>query len=336
LRPGVKDRQTPVWKDQPVDWGKRAALALDRVRRRGRRVPVVILVDVEPDKRTFPPDEPHPWSGFELMAEQVGPLRERLSEITGEPVSLSWFMRMDPQVERTWGSPTWAAEEYGKQFAELEAAGDELALHTHTWRIDEDRGEWIADFADAGYAEHCLEVGLAAFEEAFGRPPRLHRFGDHFLTGPLLATLAGHGIQADFSLEPGWPATGPTGPWVDERWNGRLPDMRAVPNWPYRSSVARFPEPDEERPLPTLLVPLYSPPGLRRRQRLPLPPDSNHFTSRLAFELTTRTPSLMALTLRSDASLDRWERTVSNLEHLARHPNMRFVTASEGVGQIQG
>jgi hypothetical protein len=42
----------------------------------------------------------------------------------------------------------------------------------------------------------------------------------------------------------------------------------------------------------------------------------------------------MALTLRSDASLDRWERTVGNFEHLARHPGMRFVTASEGVAAV--
>jgi hypothetical protein len=125
-----------------------------------------------------------------------------------------------------------------------------------------------------------------------------------------------------------------TGPWIKERWEGRLPDMRAVPNRPYRSSVERFPEPDADNPLPTLLVPLYSPPGLRRRQRLPLPPDSGHFTSRLAFELTTTTPPLMAMTLRSDAALERWEPTVRNLEHLARHPGMRFVTASDAVAHF--
>ena len=295
---------------------------------------MVIMVDLEPDERTFPPDDPQPWRGFEQMAEKVGPLRERLAQITGAPVAFSWFLRMDPQVERTWGSSTWAAEQYATELAALHAAGDELALHTHTWRIDEERKEWVADFADPAWAEHCLEVGMAAFGEAFGRPPRMHRFGDHFLTPPLLAKLADHGIVADFSLEPGWPETGPTGPWVDERWEGRLPDMRAVPNRPYRSSVERFPEPDEENPLPLLLVPLYSPPGLRRRQRLPLPPDSRHFTSRLAFELTTKTPALLPMTLRSDAALGRWEPTVRNLEHLAMHPGMRFVTASAAVDRF--
>ena len=317
-----------------MELGKQAALALDRVRRRGREVPVVIAVDLEPDKRTFPPDEPRPWSGFEGMVEKVGPLRERLAQITGEPVVFSWFLRMDPQVKRTWGSFTWAAEKYEKELAVFQEAGDEMGLHTHTWRIDEERGEWVADFGDLAWAEHCLEVGFAAFEEAFGRPPKHHRFGDHFLTGPLLTRVAAKGIAADFTLEPGWPETGPTGPWIHERWNGTLPDLRPVPTRPYRSSEARFPREDKDDPLPTLLVPLYSPPGLRRRQRLPLPPDSRHFTSRLAFELTTRTPSMMALTLRSDAALDRWEPTVANLEHLAQHEGMRFVTPSDAVASL--
>src|SRR6188768_995106 len=99
--------------------GQRAALVLDRIRRRGGDVPVMVTVDVEPDERTFPPDEPRPWSGFAQMTEKVGPLRERLAAITGTPVSFSWFLRMDPQVERAWGSATWAAEEYATQLESL-------------------------------------------------------------------------------------------------------------------------------------------------------------------------------------------------------------------------
>src|SRR3712207_3043738 len=104
-----------------MSWEQTAALALDRVRRRGREVPVVVTVDVEPDERTFPPDEPKPWNGFAQMAEKAGPLRERLAAITGSPVAFSWFLRMDTQVERAWGSHTWAADEYRSQIEALEA-----------------------------------------------------------------------------------------------------------------------------------------------------------------------------------------------------------------------
>ena len=45
---------------------------------------------------------------------------------------------------------------------------------------------------------------------------------------------------------------------------------------------------------------------------------------------------MMALTLRSDASLDRWEQTVANLEHLAEHKGMRFVTPSDAVASLAG
>ena len=297
-------------------------------------MPVVVGVDIEPDERLFSPDDNKPWKGFERIVELVDPLRTRLQQVTGGPVAFTWFLRMDPQVERTWGFPAWAAERYSSELQALRDAGDEIGLHTHTWRLDEERGEWIAEYADQAWAEHCLAVGCAAYEEAFGRPPRVHRFGDHFLSGPMLTELASHGIEADFSLEPGWPEVGPNGPWAHERWNGRLPDLRKVPNRPFRSSEGRFPEPDADNPQPPLLDPLYSPPALRRPQRLPLPPDSGHFTSRLAFELTSRTPSLIAMTLRSDASLGRWEPSVANLEHLAQHPGMRFVTASDGVASL--
>src|SRR3712207_4375669 len=138
----------------PMAWAERAALALDRARRRGREVAGLITVDVEPDERTFPPDDPQPWTGFAQMTEKAGPLRERLSEITGAPVAFSWFLRMDPQVKRAWGSHTWAADEYAEQLEALQADGDELGLHTHTWRIDEQRKEWIADYADQEWAEH--------------------------------------------------------------------------------------------------------------------------------------------------------------------------------------
>lgn len=310
--------------------GKIAARGADRLRRRGREVPVVLGVDLEPDGRTFPPDEPRPWAGFEQLAERMPALRERLAEVNGAPIAFTWFLRMDPQVERTWGSASWVAERYANQLAALREAGDELALHTHTWRIDEEANEWFADYMDPAWAEECLDTGFQAYEHAFGEPCRIHRFGDHFMTGRLLGSLEQRGVIADFSLEPGWP---PVGPSDGERWEGLLPDFRDVPAEPYRSSEARFPAPADEEPASPLLVPLFSPPAMRRRQRLPLPPDSKHFVSRLAFELSRRTPSLMALVMRSDMTLEHWERIERNLEHLARHPGMRFVTATSAVEQ---
>jgi hypothetical protein len=83
-----------------------------------------------------------------------------------------------------------------------------------------------------------------------------------------------------------------------------------------------------------LLIPLFSPPALRRRHRLPLTPDSRHFVSRLAFELFRAPPPVLAFVVRSDAALDSWGVVARNLEHLAAHRRARFVTASTAAAQL--
>jgi hypothetical protein len=306
-----------------------ACLLLDRVRRHSE-VPVVLCVDAEPDLRVFDRRDAQPWTGFERFIERLPSLRDRLSGLTGGPVALTWFLRMDPQIAETWGSPAWVAEAYADALAELVACGDELALHTHTWRWDEQIGTWIADYRDQEWAEHCLSMGLEAFESAFDRPCLSHRGGDHFLCPSMLSRLETAGAKVDLTIEPGWPPVGPPG---GEPASGELPDYRSVPLRPYRSSPTQFPAPDDKGKGP-LLVPLFSPPALRRRHRLPLPPDSRHFVSRLAFEMLRETPPVLALVLRSDAALDLWDVVENNLCHLARHRRMPFLTASAAVDRF--
>jgi hypothetical protein len=306
-----------------------ACRLLDRARRR-TEVPIVLCVDVEPDLRVFDRGDARPWKGFERFVERAASLRDRLSRNTGSPAALTWFLRMDPQVAETWGSPAWVAETYADALAELVACGDELGLHTHTWRWDGETEAWIADYQDQVWAEHCLSMGLGAFESAFDRPCLAHRGGDHFLCGSMLSRLEAAAVKVDLTIEPGWPPVGPPG---GEPALGTLPDYRSVPRRPFRSSPARFPAPDAGREGP-VLIPLFSPPAMRRRHRLPLPPDSGHFVSRLAFEMLRETPPVLALVLRSDAALDSWDVVEANLEHLARHRRVSFMTASAAADRL--
>lgn len=307
-----------------------ACRLLDRVRRH-TEVPVVLCIDVEPDLRVFDRGDSRPWTGFERCFERIPLLRERLADGSGAPAAFNWFLRMDPQVAETWGSPAWVAEAHGDALSELAVYGDELGLHTHTWRWDDGIDAWVADYEDEVWAGHCLAMGLHAFESAFGRPCRAHRGGDHFLSGSMLSGLEAAGVKADLTIEPGWPPVGPPG---GEPAAGALPDYRFVPRRPYRSSPARFPAPDPGNRNGPLMIPLFSPPAMRRRHRLPLPPDSRHFVSRLAFELFRESPPVLALVLRSDAALDSWDTVVTNLEHLARHRQVRFVTASAAAERL--
>src|SRR5437764_7628522 len=126
-----------------------------------RRRPVVLCVDVEPDARTFDPADPPPWNGFERFLERLPPLRQHLEQITDAPVRVTWFLRMDPQVEQTWGSPEWVVDAYGSALDELWEGGDELGLHTHTWRWGHE--DWYTEREDEAWTARCIDGGVDAF-----------------------------------------------------------------------------------------------------------------------------------------------------------------------------
>jgi hypothetical protein len=291
------------------------------------QIPCVYCIDVEPDPRVFDPPEPPPWEGFERMLEQVPALRGRLEEATGGPVAFNWFLRMDPQVEAAHGTAAWVAEAYSDAFADLLAAGDEIGIHTHTWRWTPDANTWVADFEDSDWAEHCLLSGLDAFESSMGRPCRSHRGGDHFMTGSLFGCLRDRRVRVDLSVEPGLP---PENFPADEARRGAPPEFRAIPRNPYRSSPARFPAPDPESRDDPLLIPLTSARRRRppfRRWALSSESTANMFAQRIRLELL-RPPQVLAFAMRTDSALDsRLEAVMANLDTLSRFKGVRFVTA---------
>jgi hypothetical protein len=298
---------------------------------RGRRaeIPIVLCFDVEPDDRAVDPKNPGPWRGFEDQVQRIAPLRERLSKLSQEPVVFTWFIRMDPQIAATWGSPSWAAESYGNVFAQLRKSGDELGLHTHLWRWDDAAAEWTTDHDEPAWGTHCLTEGLDAFESAFGTSCPVYRGGDRFLSGEMLARLETRGVKADLTVEPGIAPTGT--PIAGERARGLTPDYRGVPTQPYRSSPATFPAPDPAKQSGPLLVPLTTGPALRGGwgRIIGIGAHPSLFAARLLAELLRGPPPVLVFALRTDPThLRMWSAVVKNMEHLARHPGTRFVTAS--------
>jgi hypothetical protein len=312
----------------------RAARAFDRVGPR-RETSVALCIDVEPDPFVFGPADSPPWFGFERLIQRVPGLRRRLREVTGAPAAFTWFLRMDPQVAETWGSLAWIAEKYAHELAELTGAGDELGLHTHVWRWETNTGAGIADFEDPAWGEHCLEMGLDAFERSFGRGCAAHRGGTRFLSGAMLSTLETRGVSVDLTVEPGGGPLGATQ--IGETARGLTPDYRGVPTRPYRSTPSRFPGPDPAARTGPLLVPLLS---VRRRRppfrRVPLPLWEPFAMPNLAAELL-RKPPIVAVAVRSSSAVnpEEWDVIEKNLEHLAHHRQMVFVTASEATDRYK-
>ncbi len=301
---------------------------MDRIRRRAD-VPIVLCIDVEPDPRVYDPSEPPPWLGFESLLREMPALRDRLESASGRRAKFCWFIRMDPQIEDTWGSASWVADVYGEALGKLAQSGDEIGLHSHTWRLDQRAGEWVADYRDAAWGKHCLETGLDAFEDVFGHSCQAHRAGDHFLTAPMLSVLSDRRVRVDLSLETGVEEMdGLGGP--DERTDGTIPDYRGVPADPFRATPASFPSPDSNGKGP-LLVPLLSARARRPPfRRVPLTPihGPGVFASRLTLEML-RNPAVIAIAIRTDSVIrHHWDYIQENLLHLAQRRGIAFETAS--------
>jgi hypothetical protein len=241
---------------------------------------------------------------------------------------------MDPQVDAGWGSAAWVAERYRSELESLQAEGDALGVHVHTWRwLERERG-WLAEFRDAEWIQHCLGTALDAFETSFGRPPESHRGGDGFADGAMMRQLAARGVSVDLTVEPGSPPGAAPG---GEPTSGSTPDYRRVPASPYRSSPERYPARDTASAAGPIVVPLTSTaPSVRplaRRWVLTLESRSWVFAARLAVERALRHPEPLVFAVRSDVTLrPRWDAFVENLDGLATRTGPRFLTAAAAIG----
>ncbi|MFL5782633.1 MAG: hypothetical protein ACJ760_15050 [Thermoleophilaceae bacterium] len=301
----------------------------------GRRLAgtaIAFCTDVEPDERA--PAEPTPWRGFEHVSrELVPPLRQRLSQLTGRPFAMSWGVRMDEQVARVWGSSVWAAEEYGEDLRALAAQGDQIGVHVHPWRWDDEAGRWTVDHRPAS-AARAVTDGLDAYEAAFGRPAKAFRAGDGAMSGAMLEVLAARGLDVDTTLEHGvtqWK------PFEGETVDGEPFDSWRVPTGPFRSSPATFPDPDPTSDADPLLMPLTGGPARRGRWAGTLVPGTHptFFAVRLLGILLRRRPRVLVFAVRGDEELiQAWDVVVKNLEHLARHEGARFTTVGEAAALV--
>ena len=296
----------------------------------GAPLRVVLCWDVEPDGRMVERVGAGRWMGFEGVVPLIERMRERVASFTGAPAAFSWFLRMDPQVADTWGSTDWVAERYASELAALESRGDQLGLHTHTWRWQKRVG-WVRDH-DPAWEEHCAEVALQAFETAYGRPCEAHRGGDRVLSAGMLRRLTAGGVSVDLTVEPDKPPAGPLA--KHELATGHTPDYRGVPRAPYRSTPDAFPAADPSSGSDPLLIPLATGPRSKYRRAKPLQAHvvPGLFAVRLLRATRTLSRPVLAFAMRTDPHTIRaWEGVTRNLEHLARIPGTRFVTAGEAA-----
>jgi hypothetical protein len=202
------------------------------------RTPLIICIDVEPDERAIHPRDREDWDGFEKTWAYVRKIRAPLQKAMGAPVHFSWFLRMDPQIARAYGSAAWVMTRYGHLIQELQAAGDEVGLHPHLWRWDEERETWIVDFGSQEWVARCIRQSFAAFEQCFGRACRSVRLGGGWMNDATMGLVEKLGARFDLTVEPRRTPDAPAEPFT-----GSLPDYERAPREPYRPAKRDFQTP---------------------------------------------------------------------------------------------
>lgn len=218
------------------------------------RTSFVLTIDVEPDDRTYDPSTRPRWLGFEKLLPEMRTFRRLLASATGSAVHFTWLFRLDSQIERTYGRPDWPFEQYRREIDELQAAGDEIGVHTHAWRWEDAVGDWIADHGDAEWVGQCLENSLTAFRRIMGRRARAVSQGDQFLSDGIVRRLSRAGVLCDMSLEPGRALVSQVV--AQEHATGSLPDTTRAPRVPYRPSAKDFRQPGVWWPRSLWLLPI--------------------------------------------------------------------------------
>jgi hypothetical protein len=313
-------------------------------------IPTVLRIDVEPDE--FQPEVGQkPWQGFVNIAALVEELREPLASRSGYAAHPTWFLRLDPDIERCFGQLDFVVHRHNKVFDRLIGYGDPLGIHVHPFRWDEKRSVAFTDHADDAWTTHCLQAAAEAFARCFGEPVRRSSQGGYFLTKNTLNAAITAGIKVDVTAEPGLPpktadpsfgayATAPSG------------DFRDCPRRPYYPSRDRLAVPSssfaESRPI--LIVPLTAYDYLTalqswprrfakrllgiRRQHFPLNPWKEWPSPKIYWDLVAQAADdqpvcYFAFAIRTDTPGSvTHERYRQLLEYLPNHPvaeRLRFV-----------
>jgi hypothetical protein len=221
-------------------------------------IPVILCVDVEPDKPFNPRSNPMPWKGYQRAVEFFSGFRSELEASTSAPVHLAWFYRMDPQVAEIHGDPGWAWSNYPEQARTLIAADDEFGLHTHPFRWDDVRNAWIQDYGNQRWVEHSVRMAFDTFRRELNRPCVSFRFGDRWMNNQTFRLLETLGVKYDLTLEPGSkrvPSYHGNFPYT-----GFIPDQRSVPRTIYRPALSNYQRSDPSRREGPYVIPVSTAP----------------------------------------------------------------------------
>lgn len=221
-------------------------------------VPVTLCIDVEPDKPFNHRSNPVPWKGYQRAVDLFSAFRPELETLTAAPVHLSWFYRMDPQIEEIHGDPGWVIANYPDQLATLSSANDELGLHVHPFRWNNDADTWIQDYGNQSWVEHSVRMAFENFSRELNRACVSFRFGDRWMNNRTFRLLESLGVRYDMTLEPGSRKMSSYHGSIPH--TGFIPDQRKVPQEIYHPAKSNYQKSDASRTDGPFVIPVSTAP----------------------------------------------------------------------------
>jgi hypothetical protein len=311
-------------------------------------IPIILVIDVEPDELFIGRNRPVPWKGYEHVYDFFRSLRPMLSDRTGAPVHYSWYFRMDPQIADVYGSPAWATTHYATFVDDCAANGDEIGLHPHDYRWEPQANNWIVDHGNQPWINHCVKMAFDTFREVFDRACDSFRFGDRWMNNETLTLVESHGSRFDLTLEPGRPGQLATHP--DKPFSGALPDYTDVPRSPFRPSKLDFRKPGSGRTEGIWVIPMSTclscedemlskfwgkiigdETPTRSYHTLNMGHDPGFFPRGIDRLLCSASNPYLSFVIRSDIGSNRklWENLQKNFDSVLTHPLVsRFVLST--------
>jgi len=217
-------------------------------------VPFILNVDVEPDERDVERGENPSIPGFDWLGSFLVSMRHRLADTLQTPVRYVWHVRVDPQIAEAFGSLDWILRRYEQEFAEFLDAGDEVGVHPHFYRWDDEHECWFVDDGNQVWLDEVLAGAFDGYERFFGRPCEILRMGDGFTSQATMRKAEELGTKYELTPEPD--TTPERLEWFPERHTGVFPDCRGMPSDPYHPSSADWRVSDPTRTGAMTILPI--------------------------------------------------------------------------------
>jgi hypothetical protein len=307
--------------------------------------PIIFAIDVEPDDRQTAIGKSG-WESSEEAVEKLESLRDELETATGRPVRYNWFVRLDAQIEQTFGRADYVAEACPGVIRAVIERGDAAGIHVHLWRWSAKHSTWFNDFADRDWVAECLEMSMTTFDGVFGYRPTMARFGDRWLSQQAVDAMSDAGIRYDLTVEPGLPGGGIHD---DPYATDSLPDYRRAPRDPYQPRPGDYLEPSTRLKDGRLwIIPVTTTrpawrlvrrsPYIMKASRSPnLALNTGYVWPHLEKQLARPSDAPLLFVFRSgDLANPRFKRNFdSTTRLLARHPALRYCTFTDPQAAIE-